>query len=223
MTLQLHTPRLETERAFLESLRARYEDLGFTFTAHPDATKLPDFLGSYLPDALAQKPGRNVAIEVKNQGNPSTDSSLVSIRRLFDGRSDWQLHVAFMGSDPLQLMTIPAATTETIQNRVEEVRALIAEGHLSSAFLLAWALLEATLRAVEGEAASRPWTPGTVVQTLAMNGHIEPEAERRLRGLIDLGIRIAHGDLNAEPSTPDIEDVLSAIEGTLDTAKPEGA
>ena len=55
-----------------------------------------------------------------------------------------------------------------------------------------------------------------------MNGYIEPEVENRLRTLIDLRNRIAHGDLDAEPATPDIEQVLSAVEETLSTGRPKG-
>jgi len=222
VTLYLQNSPIEAKREFLEALRARYEKEGFTFTTYPYAAKLPDFLGSYVPDALAQKPGHNVAIEVKSQKTPSTDRTLRNIRRLFDGRSDWQFRVVFMGTDPLQSLTIPTAGSDTVRTRVKEVRALIAEGHLRPAFLMAWTLLEAALRTHYGEGTSRPRTPGTVVQTLAMNGYIEPEVENRLRTLIVLRNRIAHGDLDAEPATPDIEQVLSAIEETLSTGRPEG-
>ncbi|MEO5372877.1 MAG: DUF86 domain-containing protein [Alphaproteobacteria bacterium] len=206
----------EAETEFIEGLRARYEDEGFTFTAHPEAAQLPDFLGSYAPDALAQKPGHNIVIEVKNRQSLSTERTLGRIRQLFKGRPDWQFHVVFMGAnDPLQSMTIPTSAPVTISNHMNEIRALTAQGHPRPAFIMAWSILEAALRTLGGEAGSRPHTLGTVVQELAMNGYIEPDMERRLRALIELRNRIVHGDLSVEPETKDIELVLSAIEETL--------
>jgi uncharacterized protein YutE (UPF0331/DUF86 family) len=212
----------ETEREIIESLRNRYEDEGFTFTAPPDAVKLPDFLGSYVPDALAQKPGRNVVIEIKRRETPAaTERGLRDIRRLIEGRPDWRLDVVLMGVDPLQSVTIPPAEPGAISNRINEVRSLIADGYLRPAFLVAWSLLEAALLMLDGEATNHPRTPGTVVQTLAMNGYIEPEIEQRMRALISLRNRIVHGDLTAEPATADVELVLSAIEQTLSAVDRE--
>jgi hypothetical protein len=212
----------ESERQFLERLRTRYEDEGFTFTAPPETRALPDFLGSYVPDALAQKPGHHVAIEVKRRPSPSTERALKDIRRLFEGHPDWQLHVFFMGTDPLQSVTIPAAAPGNIRDGIDQVRSLAGLGHRRPAFVLAWSLLEAALVAVlmvrmsrEGGESRRPRTPGTVVQTLAMNGYVGPDVEQRLRNLIDLRNRIVHGDLTAAPSAEDIELVLSAVEQTL--------
>jgi uncharacterized protein YutE (UPF0331/DUF86 family) len=209
--------RQKVERRFLESLRSRYEGEGFTFTTYPYPAKLPDFLGSYVPDALAQKPGRNVVIEVKQRSAPPTERSLAEISRLFDGHPDWQLQVVLMGG-PLQSVAIPVAKPATVRSGIKEVRALIQQGHRRAAFVVAWSLLEAALRALDDETNGHSFTPGIVVQTLAMNGYIEPETEGRMRNLIELRNRIVHGDLVAEPAQADVELVLSAIEETLSGA-----
>ena len=107
------------------------------------------------------------------------------------------------------------AEPSTIRERIEEVDALSASGHNRAAFVTAWSLLEAALQSINAATTAKPRTPGTVVQTLAMNGYIEPEVERNLRALIDLRNRIVHGDLKAEPSAADVELVLSAIGQTL--------
>ena len=205
----------ETEGQFLEGLRARYEDSGFAFTVQPERAKLPGFFGSYVPDAVAQKPGHNVAIEVKNRPTPSTERALKDIRRLFDGRPDWHFQVVFVGADPLQPATIPVAGAPAIRSRINEIRALIDQGHVRSAFVMAWSLLEAALRTLDSKITTSPLTPGTVVQTLAMNGAIEPDLERRMRDLVTLRNRVVHGDLAAEPAIADVELILSAIEATL--------
>ena len=216
MTSHAQSRSYEEEKQFIESLRARYEDKGFTFTVHPETTQLPDFLGSYTPDAVAQKPGHNIVIEVKQRQSPSTEHALKEIRKLFEGHPDWQFQVVFMGSDdPLQPVTIPASAPATIRSQIIEARKMIAKGYHRQAFIVAWSLMEAALRVVVPETDSRPRTPGTVVQTLATYGCIEPDTEQRLRDLIGLRNRIVHGDLTAAPSTAEIELVLSAIEEAL--------
>ncbi len=205
------------EVEFLEGLRTRYENQGFSFTIAPDRSALPDFLAPYAPDAIAQKSGQNVAIEVRRHQSSSSQSRLQEIRRLFDGHPNWQFHVVYMSSGPLQSVTIPPATPAAIRSQLDEVRELRSRGHQRAAFVIVWSLLEAALQSMDDYEASKPRTPGTVVQTLAMNGFISPEVEQRLRALIPLRNRIVHGDVAGQPTADDVTLVLGAIEDTLAT------
>jgi uncharacterized protein YutE (UPF0331/DUF86 family) len=205
----------EAEAEFLEGLRSRYEAEGFSFTVAPDRSVLPDFLSGYTPDAVARKPGQNVAIELKRHQSPSAQGRLQDIRRLFDGNSDWQFHVVHMNTGPLQSITIPSAPPEAIRMQLNEVLKLSTEGHYRAAFVIAWSLLEAALQSVDDTDVSKPRMPGTVVQALAMNGSISSETERRLRALIQLRNRIVHGDVTAEPTAEHVMLVAEAIEDTL--------
>ena len=165
MTSRAQSWEQEAETQFIESLRPHYEEQGFTFTAHPTAAHLPAFLGAYVPDALAQKPGHNVVIEVKRRQSSSTEHGLKKIRRLFEGHSEWHFLVVFMGTDSQpQSVTVPTATPSEIRGHIREIR-LLMQQHRRPAFIMAWSLLEATLRALDGETANRPRSPGTVVQT----------------------------------------------------------
>jgi len=211
--IQAESPGAEVQ--FLEGLRQRYEAEGFSFITAPDRADLPSFLGSYMPDAIARKQGQNIAIDVRRRQSPATQSAVQEIRRLFEGRADWQLNVVFMGTDPLSSLTIPPAQPAAIRKSMEEVAALGATDHRRAAFVMAWSLLETALHSLGSETTSKPLTPGTVVQTLAMNGYIEPELERRMRALVELRNRVVHGDLNAEPTLAEIELVLSAIRHAL--------
>jgi len=203
------------ERQFLEALRPRYEAEGFAFTTSPRADDLPAFLGKYVPDAIARKPDVSIAIEVKRHQSPTTQASLKQIQGLFEGRKDWRLQVVYMGEEPLQHIRIHPSSIDDIRRRMGEIRALCAQSQHRAAFVLAWSLLEAALHSQSGESAGRALTPGTVVQTLAMSGFIEPELERSARSLIELRNRIVHGDLNAEPTSADIQLILTAVEKTI--------
>jgi uncharacterized protein YutE (UPF0331/DUF86 family) len=203
------------ERAFLADLGKQYVAQGYTFVVEPGPENLPSFLGRYRPDAVALKSGDNVAIEIKQSPHPATERSLKEISRLFDGHDDWHLVVSYMGTDPLKRMTIPAASPEDIRQQIGELQMLASQGQLRAAFVMAWSLLEASLHRIESDEGKRPRTPGTVVQTLAMLGYIEPELEQRVRPLINLRNRIVHGDVGAEPSSEDIQTVLLAVEQAL--------
>lgn len=211
-------PAQSLEAQFVEGLRARYEEQGFTVQFQPDPRDLPDFLGSYTPDAIAQKPGQNVAIELKQQNTSITQASLQRIRKLFDGHPDWRFDVVFMGTDQGQRISIPPASPQMLRARIDEVRTMVNVGQFRAAFVMAWSLLEAALHSAISDAPNRPYTPGSVLQALAMNGYIQPTLERRMRSLIDLRNRIVHGDVNAEPTRDDVDLVLSAILETLEAS-----
>ncbi|WP_186417068.1 hypothetical protein [Bosea sp. CS1GBMeth4] len=204
------------ESEFLESLRSRYEQQGFSFKIHPASNDLPAFLGSYRPDAIAQKPGVNVAIEVKSQNSTTIQESLQRIRKLFDGHPDWRFDVVFMGASQVQRIAIRPGSPSKLRARIDEVNKMTSQGQHRAAFVMAWSLLEAALHSKAPETANKPLTPGTVLQTLAMNGYIEPQLERRVRSLIDLRNRIVHGDVDVEPAPADVQLVLSAISETLE-------
>lgn len=216
MSLAVNSTLREAEAEFLETLRARYESEGYTFVIHPGSSDLPDFLASYRPDAVATKDGRNIAIEVKSRASAATEQSIVKIRRLFEGRSDWQFTVAYMGGSASGMQELPVADKGTILRRTREAEQLIGSGQLRAAFVMAWSLLEAALNNVRPEADKRPRTPGTVVQTLAMNGYLPNEMELKLRSLIELRNRIVHGDLAVEPRGEEVEIVLDAVRMVLE-------
>ena len=205
----------DTGSQFMEHLRAQYVEQGFTFTVQPQRAQLPEFLGSYQPDAIAQKPGINIAVEVKQTASPGTQRSLQDIRRLFEGHPDWQFTVAYIGSNPLKSLAIRPATPAAIRKRMNEVTELFDQGHRSAAIVIAWSVLEAAVHRIDNEASGRPRTPAMVVQTLAQLGYIEPTIERRMRALIELRNKIVHGDLDAEPAKADVDLVLFAIAKTV--------
>lgn len=206
---------LDPERQFLEALRPRYEAEGFAFIISPNAADLPEFLGKYVPDAIARRSDVSIAIEVKRHQSPATQASLKQIQKLFEAHKDWKFNVVYMGQEALQRVRIQTASIDEIRRRMGEIRALCAQNQRRAAFVMAWSLLEAALHSQSGETIGRALTPGTVVQTLAMNGYIEPEIERSARSLIELRNRIVHGDLDAEPTAADVQLILTAVEKTV--------
>ncbi|MBT2132703.1 hypothetical protein KK137_00015 [Croceibacterium sp. LX-88] len=219
------TAYADAEREVLERLRSRYEQQGSTFVVAPDASLLPEFLGPYIPDAIVQTGDKTIAIEVKHGQSPVTQARLRDLRRIFDGHPDWQLLVVYAPSGPLQSLTIPSATPSAIRMRLDDVHRLNKAGFVDAALVMGWSLLEACLQLVGETDSAKPRTPGTVVQTLAANGHISPGEEQQLRSLIEVRNRIVHGDVAAQSTGSDVELVLRTVENIIsdiesgDTAK----
>lgn len=207
----LKSPDLADEAKFLESIRADYERQGFTFTVHP-SKGLPAFMESYKPDAIATKGDEKIAIEVKNRRDRMSENVVARIRAVFEGHSDWKLHVAYMGSETNSSLSIPASGFALVHDKAADVRWLTLQGKSGPAFILAWSLLEAAARTAVKGAPSRPWTPGTVIQALATEGLIEKDLEERLRPLVEVRNRVVHGELTLEPTTTEIDTVLQAID-----------
>ena len=217
MSAARHEPS-QAELDLLRSLRQEYESKGYSFEAAPDPEHIPEFLGSYVPDAIARRGDEYVAIEVRKSRNRASELTLQQIRSRFEGQPNWKFAVAYVPEDPLKTLTIKAAAVPAIRRQLDDVRRLAEQGYHRAALLLAWSLLEATLLNVEAEHEARPRTPGSVLQALAMLGRIEPETERRLRPLILLRNAVVHGDLAVEPTAADVSLLASVIEEALSDA-----
>lgn len=204
--------RRDTERRFVETLRSRYVAQGYDFEADPEPSRLPAFMGGYRPDAIAFRGSEKIAIEVNSRSTAGADGSLPRIRQLFEGHKDWHLHVIVISGDALENLTIGRSTPEVIFQRLIEARELLDKGYVRAAFLACWPLLEAIARLVDPDVEARPHGPGTIVQSLAMLGRIDGDAEQRLRALIDLRNRIVHGDLAAEPLPEEVGWLLSTLD-----------
>lgn len=205
----------QAERDLLSSMRRQYEEKGFSFEIAPDPKDMPDFLGSYVPDAVARSGNEYFAIEVKKSRSRATDHNLRRIRALFEAHPNWKFVVAYVAEDPLKTLTIKASAVPAIRRQLDDIRALAEKGYYRAAFILGWSLLEATLLNAEAEQQARPRTPGSVLQALAMLGRIDPETERRLRPLVLLRNSIVHGDLAVEPTADDVALVASVVEEAL--------
>jgi len=215
MSLALNRSTDDAETVFLESMRPYYEDRGYRFTVHPRRAELPDFLAFHIPDAVASRQGDSIAIKLISRPPRGMQPSVVELRNLIKDHSDWSLTVTHMGRDPSDAREMPVSGKDAILLRVDEAEQLAKEGRQAAAFVMAWSLLEAALNSLHPSADKRPRTPGTVVQTLSMNGDISYEMEKALRPLIDLRNRVVHGDLGAMPSLDDVRQVLTAVRTAL--------
>ena len=204
------------ERQAVNLLRSRFEALGYRFEPEPDPSDLPSFLSGYRPDAIATRGDEHVAIEVKSRGGDTR--SIAELRSLFAGHPTWRLAVV-LGNDALpDEEPVPVPKVGELREAAERVASLLDQGFAEPALLMGFAVLEAAQKLAGGSGDERFLKPGTVVQSLAMEGLIDRETEAKLRSIIATRNSIAHGAIRERVNPDDVRLVLATIERVLATA-----
>ncbi len=202
----------DQEAAVLERLRERYALAGYAFVTSVGEMQLPASFGKYVPDAVASRGGERIAIEVKLARSPRSQSMpLTMLRDIVEQSPGWRFSVAYINADDAETDGIAPADARSIKKRLAEIDKLRKSGFLRPALIMAWPLLEAIAHGLSERRDIRPLKPGTVVQSLTMEGHVSASDGARLRELIKLRNQIIHGNLNAEPTGEDVDFILAAI------------
>jgi uncharacterized protein YutE (UPF0331/DUF86 family) len=202
----------ETERDILQQLVPGLEAEGYEVFLHPNRPLLPEFFAGYVPNAIARRGNRNLAIEVSRR-SPVAERKMDGLAKLFEARKDWELRVVWIAPTTSEKSLQVQAPGDILQ-RVSEIRELADSGHFSPALLLAWATFEAVGRMLAFEQFQRPQTPGRLVQVLASEGYLTPTEADTLRALADKRNRLIHGELQIGVSKEEIDrfgDVLATM------------
>jgi uncharacterized protein YutE (UPF0331/DUF86 family) len=195
------------EAAVLENIVPQLEAEGFEVIRHPSRHRLPAFMQSYSPDAIALRKDRNLAIEVLSKGSSSA-KTLDRLRDLLAGHHNWELRVYWISPSNTP-KPIERASARDIEQAIKTIEQLASESLFAPALLMAWATLEGLGRALLSEKLVRPQTPGTLVEVLAGEGYVTPTEADRLRILIATRNQIVHGGLQAKVGSKDIKNFLS--------------
>jgi uncharacterized protein YutE (UPF0331/DUF86 family) len=200
------------EAAVLENIVPQLEAEGFEVIMHPSGLRLPPFMQSYSPDAIALREDRKLAIEVVHKGSTS-QKRLDRLRELLSGHRDWELRVYWISPantpEPIEVVS-----GKDIEQAIKGVEQLAGKGLHGAALLMAWATLEALGRALLPQKFARPQTPGRLIETLAGEGCVTPSEADRLRDLAKIRNQLAHGALRAKVGARDIKG-FAAILKTL--------
>jgi uncharacterized protein YutE (UPF0331/DUF86 family) len=205
------------EAAVLENIAPQLEAEGFEVIMRPTRYRLPPFMQSYSPDAIALREDKNLAIEVLAKGTSST-KDLDKLRDLLVGHKDWELRVYWIGPSNAPKPIEPASAKD-IARSIETIERLTSEGLQAPALVMAWATLEALGRALLLDKV-RPQTPGRLVEVLASEGYVTPSEADRLRTVIATRNQIVHGGLQAKVSPKDVRSFLSVLNMLLKLLAP---
>ena len=211
----------QTEAEVVERLLPDLEAEGYEVYLRPNRALLPTFLGNYVPDVIARKPGKNVVIEVARK-SAQTEQRLEKIARLFDGQGEWELRIIWIAPRTAQ-RTLDVQPVDAIKRRIGEVRRLAQSKQVEPGLLLAWAAFEAIARALSTARFGRPQTPGRLVQVLAEEGFLTPTEADRLRQLADKRNRLIHGDLQVRATKAELEAFARTLGNLLEMIGKEHA
>jgi hypothetical protein len=205
----------ETQRAaVLESIIPQLEAEGFEVIAHPSRLRLPPFMQSHSPDAIALREDKNLAIQVLRKG-VSTEGKLDKLRSLLAEHRDWELRVYWISPSSVP-QPIEPPTRKDIEQAIETIEQLGGEGRLAPALLMSWATLEALGRVLLPEKISRPQTPARLVEALAAEGYVTPSEADLLRSLAGVRNRLIHGGLSETAGAEDADSFLAILRTLLD-------
>jgi len=208
-----------SEEQVLQREIARLESEGYDVFVHPRAPLVPDFLGDFVPDAVATGNGKKIVLEV---ARPSTrqNERLKDVAARFAQQREWELKVLFVAPTSLGT-TLPVQSRQAIEGALSEIERLRDIDALRAAFLLAWATFEAEGRAsVEGRF-DRPQTPSRLVEVLGQEGLLTPTDADQMRLLSEKRNRLIHGDLGTDIGAEDLERLIGILRQLSATGTPE--
>ena len=205
----------DTEKQVLQREVARLQSEGYDVFLQPRAPLVPEFLGDYVPDAVATGKGKKIVLEVARPSKLGSEK-LQEVAARFAKQREWELKVLLV-SPISHDETLPVQSRQTIDGALDEIERLKAMSAFRAAFLLAWATLEAEGRAsIEGKF-ERPQSSGRLVQVLSQEGYLTPTDADQLRTLSEKRNRLIHGDLSTEISSPDLDSLLRILRQLVTT------
>jgi uncharacterized protein YutE (UPF0331/DUF86 family) len=152
---------------------------------------------------------KKLAIEVLREGAPS-NRRLDRLRELFSQHKDWELRVYWISPSSTS-REIAGASRNVIEQSIEAVEELTADGRTAPALLMAWATFEAIGRAILPDKLQRPQPPGRLTEVLAAEGYITPNEADHLRHLAEGRNHLIHGGLETSVSDADIQRFVEVL------------
>jgi uncharacterized protein YutE (UPF0331/DUF86 family) len=198
-----------SERQVLQREVARLESEGYDVFLQPRAPLVPEFLGDYVPDAVATGHGKKIVLEVARSSKAGSEK-LKDVAARFAKQREWELKVLLV-TPTSSGERLPVQSRQAIEGALEEIERLQGMNALRAAFLLAWATFEAEGRASAEGKFDRPQTPGRLVQVLGQEGLLTPTDADRMRALSEKRNRLIHGDLGIEISGEDLQSLVRVL------------
>lgn len=209
----MRADHFDIERRALDQIEPKLISRGYRLIREPLPDQLPDFVGRYVPDAIAVGKEPKIAVEIKGREGPNTERSLAGIRQMFEGRKDWTFEAYYFTSLEPNVAKLPI---EVLAEREREIFE-IAKTHPQAAFVLSWSVLEASLRDsgllenVRGGIG-----PNRIISLLASEGYVTGKEMQPLLELAKLRNQIVHGQLNEFPSEGDVQHLLELARSVRD-------
>jgi hypothetical protein len=203
-----------TEREILDHEVERLRAEGYDVYVHPGPSLVPDFLGAYLPDAVAIRDDSRVALEIASRTGAS-QTRLEDVAAIFKRHPEWEFRIIW--AEPVVgAPRLPVQTKDEIRAAIQEIKNLRSQRHFRPSFLLGWAAFEAAARAVAEARFERAQTPARLVQVLGEEGYLTPDETDAMRRLAEKRNHLVHGTLDVPVNGEDVDQLLRALEAVTD-------
>ncbi|MBB6123833.1 hypothetical protein [Sphingobium subterraneum] len=204
----------DRERAILEEVQKNLISEGYEVVIYPNKLLVPPFLGSFRPDALAFRSDKNLVVEIATQ-SPSTERRLRDLREKMAHQTEWGLRLVW-SSPGAHARALQRASTDSIDNTIEEVEKLVSSRYYRPALMLGWAALEALGRNLIPTALARPQSPARLIEHIASRGVLSPSEADEMRELISKRNRIVHGELQTDVRRKDLLELIRVLKMVRD-------
>lgn len=202
------------ESTVLRNLQIASEARGERFYVRPPRDVLPDFLGTYQPDAIAVGPAGGTIIQVTPRQDPEAERQLIAVAQKVAGQKGWELRVVYLSPPADETPPIEQPTREQLLAAFQEIEELAAEHHTAAALVTGWAALESLARLASAKSGLKgpdELSPVQAVQRLAEEGYLENEDADRLRAMVKLRNAVVHGDFSTAVPTELVADLLKQL------------
>lgn len=220
MQIDADTGKPRVELAILSLLREKYELEGYEFFEYPPSQMLPEFVGTYTPDAVAIRDDKRIAIEIKLQRSPSNEREVRELSHLFSNTSNWTFTTYYYSDFRIDEPLFDTESIDEIRSKLVIVEHIAQMGFISEAFTLTWPLLEAAYRAtpltLPRNYRARPISPSKLVSALEEHGLIPYEKAAILRQMVKKRNALAHGATTTVISREELEYLSDAVKIVLD-------
>ena len=136
--------------ADLEHVAEQYRAEGFEVTLHPSSDQLPPFAAAFHPEILARNNGLQVLVAVKeNQAALKKDPDVSQMAEVVAAQPGWRFDLVVLHGTPERDQVLEEAvepSLESLLHTLDFAERTAQTGDTTSAFLRAWASLEAALR-----------------------------------------------------------------------------
>jgi hypothetical protein len=184
----------------LQRVAQRYRSAGYDVIVRPQGEAVPSFARDLEPDIIATRGDQHIVVEVKSDlSDLAEDRSLPSKAEIVNAQPGWRFDVVILEQLPSveQLALASAAPSrKQIKGLINHAERSALAGDSLSAFLVAWAGLEAAMRHLSrlaDIAPARPTGATVLIRSLFSSGFLSSEELERLDEANQMRNQIVHG------------------------------
>lgn len=198
--------------AILATIAVQLQRQGYDVIPEPQATDVPQFLRTAIPDLVAERMGHHLACMIVPR--PASRSvGIEALRRCLVGHPEWQYRAIYY-QPSRQSRSIPLLNHTVLQERLDNLPRIFQAGGGETALVMGWSLLEAAGRSLMPQQLTVAQSPAALLEALAMAGHILPSEADWLRELMKRRNVAVHGG-EISFSFDDLTQLQGIIQGVI--------